>query len=344
MSPNVVVTGGAGFIGSHVVDKLIESGYVVTVIDDLSTGNAANVNALARFHELSILDGSLDRVLSEARPGVVVHLAARVDAAASAEDPFEDAQTNVLGTLRLLEACCRAGVRHIVHTSSAAVYGDPQSLPITENHDHQPRSPYGLHKDLVGRYLDLYRRERDITYSNLHLANVYGPRQRAVGEGAVIPTFMKRILRGEPMLVHGDGNQTRDFVYVSDVVDAILRAMERPINCSVNISTGQATSILKLADVLRDIACLPVQLQHTSPRPGDITHSVLDNRRARQLLGWSPLMELRTGLLQTIAHMVSNMELEGFRRQAIMGALDQLEQGLAAAAAAGEDSARPSAN
>jgi UDP-glucose 4-epimerase len=333
VKPTILVTGGAGFIGAHVVRKLLTEGYRVTVVDDLSTGRRSNVPSDVSFHQLQLPSEALEAVIEREQPDTVVHLAAQVSAARSVTDPLADARVNALGTLQLLESCQQTACS-VVHTSSAGVYGEPGELPITEDQPHDPRTPYGLHKHLVGRYLEFYNRERGLSYSNLHLANVYGPGESSSRENAVVPTFVTQVLRGAPVTVHGDGLQTRDFVYVNDVAQAVLEAVEQPANRSVNISAGRGVSLLELVELLSEVVGLPTEVTHEPERAGDIRHSVLSNELARKLWGWQPQVELKTGLLETMAHAVQNMELEGFRRQAVMGAIEELELSLAETAAA----------
>jgi len=336
----VLVTGGAGFIGSHVVDRLIAAGYEVLVVDDLSTGERGNIHPGARFYQLSILAEELAHLLEAERPAAVIHLAAQVDAARSVNEPLLDVQTNAVGSLHLLASCCAAGVRRFVHTSSAAIYGDPVSLPVTEDHPCRPLSPYGIHKEVVGRYLEFYRRQAGLEFADLCLANVYGPRQRIAGEGAVVPAFISRLLRGEHLVIYGDGRQTRDFVYVTDVAEAVVRALENPVNQRVNISSGQAVSVLALAELVAQVCSLPVEVEHAPPRPGDIRHSVLSNERAYQLLGWRPRTGLRAGLAATVEFIARHLEPATSCRQVVRTALQELAAG-GPQTAVGEDPGPP---
>ncbi|RJX16933.1 MAG: NAD-dependent epimerase/dehydratase family protein [Ammonifex sp.] len=295
----VLVTGGAGFIGSHVTEALLEAGARVAVVDNLSTGCRQNVSAEAVFYEADITAPDLGDIFTFEKPEVVVHLAAQAVAPVSLARPCFDASVNITGTINLLEASRRAGVRRVVYSSSAAVYGAPVYLPVDEAHPVQPISPYGASKYAAEVYLAAYRRLYGIEWAALRLANVYGPRQDAAGEGGVVAVFCRRLREGAPPGVFGDGEQTRDFIYVKDVAAAVLAALKSGGGEALNIGTGKGTSVKELLQVLERISEQKVLPRYGPPRPGDIRHSVLDPARARAVLTWQSRYSLVEGLKQT---------------------------------------------
>ncbi|MDP9452361.1 MAG: GDP-mannose 4,6-dehydratase [Actinomycetota bacterium] len=301
-----VVTGGAGFIGSTLVDRLLAEGHAVDVVDDLSTGSLANLaDARAdRGHELSVhqLDIRSPEVvdlLARRRPEVVFHLAAQADVRVSVARPAFDAEVNVLGSINVLEGARAAGARKVVFASSGGtIYGDPDpaDLPVTESHPQQPISPYGVAKKVVGDYLHAYRVLHDLEFTALALANVYGPRQDPHGEAGVVAIFAGKLLAGGPCTIFGDGSQTRDFVYVDDVVDAFVRAASRGSGVLCNIGTATETSVLDLYRVMAAAAGREELAPVLAPaRPGELARSALDPARARLHLGWSPWTTLEDG-------------------------------------------------
>ncbi|MFN8474391.1 MAG: NAD-dependent epimerase/dehydratase family protein [Anaerolineae bacterium] len=297
----VLVTGGAGFIGSHVVDTLLENGHSVSVIDNLSTGHPGHVRPRISFYGVDVTEPGLERVFAQVQPNVVVHLAAQVRVPYSVSAPHVDARTNILGSIAVLEAARRVGVRKVIYASSAAVYGAPLYLPLDEAHPIAPLSPYGVSKFAVERYLAVYEQLYGLRYTILRYANVYGPRQDAEGEAAVVARFTAAIARGAPATVFGSGEQTRDFVYVGDVAQANLMALERGDGMVINIGTGRATSIRELLATMRQIAGIHVDEEVAPARSGDIEHSWLKNHVAREALGWTPSVDLPTGLAFTLS-------------------------------------------
>ncbi len=304
----VVVTGGAGFIGSHLVDALVEAGHGVHVIDNLSTGARENLHPRALLHTLDIRSAQVRDMLQDVKPEVVFHQAAQVDVSRSLQDPAQDASVNITGTVNLLHACATSGVRKFIYASSCAVYGDAGNALIGENDPVAPISFYGVSKLTPEAYLRVFAALHGLRFTILRYANVYGPRQTARGEGGVVALFLDRLKRGQPIAIHGDGEQTRDFVYVGDVVRANLAALYRGDEEMVNVSTARGTSVNQLAARLRNLHGSPIAVVNTPPRPGDIRHSRLDNTRARTVLGFAPHYGMEGGLAATYAHVIGRGE------------------------------------
>lgn len=310
MSGSALVTGGAGFIGSTLVDRLLAEGWRVDVVDDLSSGSLANL-AGARstadrrfsFHRIDITDPALADLVAQRTPDVVFHLAAQMDVRVSVERPVFDAQVNVVGSLNVLEAALAAGVRKVVFAGSGGtLYGSTAVVPTPEGEPQRPESPYGVAKKAVGDYLHYYRRVRGLDATVLALANVYGPRQDPHGEAGVVAIFAGRLLGREPVTIFGDGAQTRDFVFVEDVADAFVRAVDRAGGLICNIGTGVETSVVELHAVMAALAGAPGPVHHAPARPGEIARSALDPTRAGTELGWSPFTTLEEGLALTLEH------------------------------------------
>lgn len=293
----ILVTGGAGFIGSHVVDLLIENNYNVIVLDNLTTGSAENLNKKARFIKGDIRDENLDFRDIEG----VIHLGAQVNVRTSLERPLYDCDVNVLGTLNILETMRRYDVEKIVFASSVAVYGNPQYLPVDEEHPKKPLSPYGLSKYCGERYIELYRDLYGINYTILRYSNVYGERQDPRGEAGVVSIFIESMLRGRTPTIYGDGYQTRDFVYVGDVARGTLMALNWK-NKVVNIGTGQETTINHLYSVIADTLNFKEKPLYADPREGEIYRMVVNIERALDLQ-WRPTVDLREGIRRTVEWM-----------------------------------------
>jgi UDP-glucose 4-epimerase len=303
MPARAVVTGGAGFIGSHVVDRLLEAGTEVVVVDDLSTGRRENLPAGVDFHHADVRDAEAMRsVVGAARPDAVVHLAARASVTRSVEAPEEDAAVNVVGTATMLEAARLAGVRRFVYVSTGgALYGDTEQVPTPEDAPIRPLSPYGNSKWGGELYCDLYARLHGASTVTLRLANVYGPRQDPFGEAGVIAIFCERLQSGARPTVFGDGHQTRDYVYVGDVADVTVAAAGAEATGPLNVGTGSETSVLELVDALRDAAGADgFEPEHAPERPGEARRSCLDPGRAERELGWRASTGLRDGLRATL--------------------------------------------
>lgn len=306
----VLVTGGAGFIGSNLVDRLLAEGHDVDVIDDLSSGKLANLHEArasaegrVSFHQIDIRDAAVSDLVERRQPEVVFHLAAQIDVRVSVARPGLDAAVNILGTINVLEGARRAGTRKVVFASSGGtIYGevDPSDLPVSESHPQRPVSPYGVAKKAAADYLHAYRELHQIEYTALALANVYGPRQDPHGEAGVVAIFSGRLLAGAPCTVFGTGDQTRDYVYVDDVVDAFVRAAERGTGLLCNIGTGVETSVLDLYRTMAANAGVDSEPEFAPARTGELERSALDAGRAGLHLGWKPFTDLVVGTAATL--------------------------------------------
>ncbi len=299
----LLVTGGAGFIGSHVVDAVNRAGHAVAIVDNLATGFREWVNPDARFYEMDVRSARLAEVFEAERPDGVVHLAAQASVPRSVSDPAFDASVNILGGLNVLECCRRFGVSRIVYSSTGgAAYGDTERMPTAEDHPTQPLAPYGVSKVALEMYLAAAAGLSGVQGVSLRYANVYGPRQNHAGEAGVVAIFCHRLLRGEAPTINGDGEQTRDYVYVEDVAAANLRALERgSVTGSINIATGVETSVNELYRALVEGAGLDVEVKHGPARAGDQRRSCLNPELARRQLGWAPTVPLTEGLTRTFS-------------------------------------------
>jgi UDP-glucose 4-epimerase len=308
-----LVTGGAGFIGSTLVDRLLAEDHTVDVIDDLSTGSLANLadaRAVAgrrlTVHQLDIRSAECVELVARRRPEVIFHLAAQADVRVSVADPVFDADVNLIGTLRVLEGAWRAGAERVVFTTSGGtIYGEPDDseLPLRESLPLRPLSPYGVSKKAGIDYLEAYRELHTLEFCALALSNVYGPRQDPNGEAGVVAIFAERLLRGLALVVFGDGEQTRDFVYVDDVVDALVRAAHRGGGLLCNIGMGNETSVNQLAAEMATQAGVELVLEHRPARSGELRRNCLDPSRAGIHLGWKPWTELGPGTAAVLAFM-----------------------------------------
>jgi UDP-glucose 4-epimerase len=297
----VLVTGGAGFIGSHLVDRLIQEGHEVVVVDNLSTGKRRNLNRAARFFKLDIQSWRLERVFRNERPNLVMHLAAQMDVRKSVEDPIFDAQVNVLGMLNILQQAIKYGVQKVVFSSSGgAIYGEQEIYPAPESHVMRPLSPYGISKLCGEQYLSYYQRVNGLQIVSLRYANVYGPRQDPDGEAGVVAIFIQKLLNNEQAIVNGNGRQTRDFVYVEDVVEANLAVMGQEIQGTYNVGTGEETSINDLLRILVRHTNSTCKEVHGPAKNGEQTRSVIDSSKLRQELSWESKTELSEGLKRTV--------------------------------------------
>jgi UDP-glucose 4-epimerase len=305
---HVLVTGGAGFIGSNLLDRLLVEGHTVTSVDDLSTGRYANVAHLASRPDVELLELDLSHddvspAFATRVPDVVVHLAAQISVRSSVTDPVRDAERNVVGTVRLLETVRRHSPAKVVFaTSGGCIYGQPDlaDLPVSEDHPTEPHSPYGASKLTGELYLRTFAHLYGLRWTSLAFANVYGPRQDPAGEAGVVAIFAEQMLNDAPCLIFGDGEQTRDFVHVDDVVDGIVRSFDRGDGARINIGTGARTSVNGLfAEMARIVGYEPAP-HRRPPRQGELDHISLDTARAGQLLGWQHRVGLAEGLTATI--------------------------------------------
>ncbi len=305
----ILVTGGAGFIGSNIVDRLVELGHKVVIVDDLSTGHLRNLNRAATFYHTSITSPGVEEVLQREEPEIVIHHAAQVNVRESVKDPAKDAETNILGSVRLIENARLQGVEKFIYASSGgAVYGDPQYLPCDEEHPVRPISPYGLSKHVTEQYLELYRRLYQMDYTILRYGNVYGPRQDPKGEAGVVAIFIQAMLEGKQPSIFGTGEQERDFVYVGDVVEANVLALEKGSGRVYNIGTGVGTSVNRIFDLLKGILKFPWRPVYHPAKPGEVFKIHLDISRAKNELGWQPKTSLEEGLEMTVEHMKKSLK------------------------------------
>lgn len=321
----ILVTGGAGFIGSNVVDALLEEGHEVVVVDNLTSGKRENLNPAARFYEMDICDPGLEDVFRQERFDYVNHHAAQIDVRHSVADPVDDARTNILGLLNILENCRKYGVKGVIFASSGGVvYGDPSRLPVTENHPKGPQSPYGVSKLTSEFYLAYYAAVMNLPYIALRYANVYGPRQDPHGEAGVVAIFGLKMLKGETPVIYGDGEQVRDYVYVGDVVRANLLALRRlqegRLSCrdggcaindfAYNIGTGSGTTVNRLFNMLKEITGFTGEPEYGRERKGELRRVYLDASKAKSELGWEPQVDLREGLRLTVNYLSKRQRQE----------------------------------
>jgi len=306
--PTAIVTGGAGFIGSHVAERFLREGWAVHIIDNLVSGKRENIPSAATFHELDIRDAKSARLIADTKPDAVVHLAAQMDVRKSVEDPMYDASVNVIGSLNLLEAVRKETprTRFVLASTGGALYGDNTTPPNFEDFKKDPESPYAITKLSVELYMAYYGRVHKLDAVAMRFGNVYGPRQDPHGEAGVVAIFSGRILRGQPLTIFGDGMQTRDYVYVGDVAEALWMAATKelpPIGLldarGFNVGTGVGTSVVELAKSLLEAAGTTVPIEFAPKRPGEAQESFLDVSKAERLLGWRPKVTLHEGLQQS---------------------------------------------
>ena len=305
-----LVTGGAGFIGSHLCDRLLAEGHRVVAVDDLSTGRIANLSEARgygnefTFFNMDVRADGLLSLFERHRPEVMMHVAAQAAVSTSVEDPVHDAAVNVMGLLNLMECCVKTGVRKVVYAASGGtLYGEPRKLPVKETAIGRPVSPYGISKKVGIDYLAYYERQHGVAFTALALANVYGPRQNPDGEAGVVAIFASRMLVGQTPTIFGDGNQTRDYVFVDDVVHAFALAAGRGDGRLVNVGTGLETSVNGLSRLLAALSGFSGQPAQGPARPGDLRRSALDPSLAEEVLGWRPWTHLEDGLGETVAYL-----------------------------------------
>lgn len=297
---NVLVTGGAGFIGSHLVDALVKK-YKVVVIDNLSSGKKANLNSQAIFLKSDIQDHQLNKIFAKYKFNYVFHLAAQKDVRMSVKDPLFDARVNILGSLNLLENCCRFRVKKFIFASTGgAIYGETKDIPTRETHWPQPLSPYGIAKLTVEYYLNYYHLIHHLNYISLRLANIYGPRQDPYGEAGVVAIFFQKILSGKQPIINGSGQQTRDYTYVADTVTAFLRAIDKRALGIYNVGTGVETSVNKLFRKIVKITGKKVKEIHGPAKAGEQMRSAVDCLQIKRELNWQAKYTLEKGLKETM--------------------------------------------
>lgn len=300
---NVLVTGGAGFIGSHVVDAFLAAGHPVAIVDNLSSGRERNINPQARLYKMDIRDPKLIEVFEAEKPEVVAHLAAQIDVRQSVTDPVYDATVNILGSLNVLEAACKSGVRKMVYISSGgAAYGEPVYLPCDEKHPIDPLSPYGITKHTVEHYLFIYKQLYGLDYAVLRYPNVYGPRQDPNGEAGVVAIFAGHMLAGKPVTIFGSGEQERDFTFVKDCARATLLVAGTEHSGIYNIGCGVGTTINQIFAGLKEITGYPQAPLYAPAKPGETFKIYLDASLACRELGWEPTVSLEEGLRQTVEY------------------------------------------
>jgi UDP-glucose 4-epimerase len=299
----IAITGGAGFIASQIADAYVAAGHEVIVIDNLITGRRANVPRAAKFFEADIRAPEIAEIFRSERPQVLSHHAAQLDVRKSVADPAFDADVNLIGTLNLLEAARKVGVSRVLFASSGgAVYGEPSIHPSPESHPHHPLSPYGITKSTGEQYLSFYHAVHGIPYIALRYSNVFGPRQDPHGEAGVVAIFAERLLAGEVPLIYGDGKQTRDYIYVGDVVSANVAALETDFVGAVNIGTGIETDVNALCEHVRLLTGCPHAAKYVPARAGEQRRSVVAIDLAREVLGWRPEVTLEEGLRRTVEY------------------------------------------
>ncbi|MBP8130822.1 MAG: NAD-dependent epimerase/dehydratase family protein [Candidatus Hydrogenedentes bacterium] len=297
----ILVTGGAGFIGSHVADVYLAAGHEVVIADNLSSGARRNVPAQAMFYEVDIRSGELQNLLAQERPEIVNHLAAQIDVRKSLQDPKYDADTNILGSINLLEACVKQGVRKFLFASTGgAIYGEPEHLPASEQTPSAPLSHYGVSKYCVEQYIRLYSRMYGLSYTILRFPNVYGPRQSPHGEAGVCSILAGKMLQGETPVLYGYGAPLRDYVYVGDIAQGALLALEKGDGEILNLGSGRGASVRELFDILKEFTGFQGEPALAPLRPGEVERIYTTGGRAREVLGWSPRTDLREGLRLTL--------------------------------------------
>jgi UDP-glucose 4-epimerase len=314
----ILVTGGAGFIGSHIVDNLIKKGHKVVVIDNLSSGTKKNLSPKAKFYKMDIIDKKLSKIFQKEKPEVIFHLAAQIDARGSVKNPFFDAKTNILGFLNILQNCLHFGKiwgkspKIIFSSTGGALYGETKNIPTPENHPIVSESAYGLTKKTTEEYLSLYHRLYNLDFISLRYANVYGPRQNSSGEAGVIAIFLNKLLKGEPITIHGSGEITRDYIYVEDVVRANLLALKNDTSSwklekrLINIGTGREVDMNNLCKTIFDVTGKTTKVIYGPKKQGDINRSALDASKAKKLLGWQPKHDLVMGVRKTAKWFIDN--------------------------------------
>lgn len=297
----ILVTGGAGFIGSNVADRFIQDGHKVVVIDNLSTGVEANLNKKAKFYQVDIRSAVIDKIFEKEKPGVLCHHAAQIDVRKSTNDPIFDADVNILGSLNLFNSCIKHKVKKIIFASTGgAIYGEQDYFPADEKHPANPLSPYGVAKLTIEKYLHFYKETYGTDFVVLRYANVYGPRQNPFGEAGVVAIFTETLLGNNRAIINGDGKQTRDFVFVKDVVESNVLALNYPKSDIFNIGTSIETDINQIFRILKEKTGSKQKELHGPAKPGEQLRSVLECSKAKRLLKWKPKYSLKEGIAKTV--------------------------------------------
>ncbi len=299
----ILVTGGAGFIGSHVVDAFIEEGHEVVVVDNLSTGFKENINPKARFYEISVVDKGLSEIFNKERPDIVNHHAAQTDVRKSVDDSIFDAEQNIIGSLNVIDNSVKHGVKKLIYASTGgALYGEVENPPADEGHLISPLSNYGVSKYATEVYLSVYTKLHGLNYTILRYANVYGPRQNPFGEAGVVAIFAGQLLSNEQPTIFGDGSKTRDYVSVFDVVRANVISLTKGENEAYNIGTGIETSDKEVFDAVAKIVDVKIEPKYASARPGEVNRISLNSTRAERELGWKPGVTFKDGVAETVTY------------------------------------------
>ncbi len=298
----ILVTGGAGFIGSHVVDHYINAGDRVVIVDDLSSGTKRNINPKAKFYKMDICSSELKSIFETEKPDFVIHMAAQTAVSKSVQDQITDARVNILGSLNIISNCVDYKIRKFIYASSCALYGQPEYCPLDENHPINPLSPYGVSKHTVEHYLATQCHLNGLSYIVLRFANVYGPRQNPDGEGGVVAIFSKKLLSGEQATIYGHGDKTRDYVFVLDVVQAIALALKSKTNGIYNIGTGLETQDQAIFDLIKNECNYQGMPIYAPERPGEIKRICLSSNNVKKALNWKPHVVLKNGISETVAY------------------------------------------
>ena len=303
MEMKFLVTGGAGFIGSNIVDRLISEGNQVVVVDDLSTGKESNLNTEARFYKMDIRNPELASIFETEKPSYVCHHAAQVSVVRSTREPILDARLNIEGSLNVIELSRKHGVKKIIYASTGgALYGEPEYLPADENHPINPLTPYGASKHAVEHYLYLYGVNYGLDYTILRYANVYGPRQDPHGEAGVVAIFTQKMMDGDRPIIFGDGTATRDYVYVGDVVEANILALNKGSKGFYNVASNKETTVNEIFHFLKAESYFQLAPLHEAKRVGEVQRIFLTNDKAKEELGWYPTVELEEGIKRTVEY------------------------------------------
>lgn len=296
----VLVTGGAGFIGSHIVDLLIDKEYKVVVVDNLSHGKLKNINLKASFYNVDIRDKIIKNIFAEEKPDYVIHEASQISVSNSIKDPISDAEINIIGGINILEACKENKVKKIIYPASAAIFGEPEYLPIDEKHPLNMLSPYGVSKHTVEHYLEVYNKLYGIDYVSLRCSNVYGPRQDSSGEGGVVSIFCSKMINGERPIIFGDGEQIRDFIYVKDVAEATIISMESSKSGVYNVCSNTKVSINKLVELINNNLNKDIKSIYVDAKKGDIMISLMSNNKIKSILKWNNEVSIEEGIDMTL--------------------------------------------